>query len=126
METQGVNEKAPVEEGSSKFGERPELARLVHSQSVARNNLQLLCVIFIVSIFWNSGFIVIIVAVIKHACSFSPYMTAVNASVVGSGPILEKKNIKHCCGKRLLKRLKNTKSCSNPDTDESNRKSSKN
>ena len=107
METQGVSGKAPVEEGSSKFGERPELARLVHSQSVARNHLQLLCVIFIVSIFWNSGFIVI-----KLACSFSPYMTAVNASVVGSGPILEQKNIKHSCGKRLLKRLKNTKSCS--------------
>ena len=92
--------------------------------STARALPGITCSYFALSLscqFSGSGFIVI-----KLACSFSPYMTAVNASVVGSGPILEKKNIKHCCGKRLLKRLKNTKSCSNPDTDESNRKSSKN
>ena len=36
-----LREKEPVEEGSSKFGEWPELARLVHSQSVSGNHLQL-------------------------------------------------------------------------------------
>ena len=35
-------EWAPVEEGSSKFGEWSELARLVHGQSVARDHLQLI------------------------------------------------------------------------------------
>ena len=86
------NDKAPVEECSSEFGERSELAWLVDSQGVPGNHLQFQ---HWFHPFSGSGFKnerkgkVLIFSGSELACSFSPYITAVNASVVGSGPILQ-------------------------------------
>ena len=86
------NDKAPVEECSSEFGERSELTWLIDSQGVPGNHLQFQ---HWFHPFSGSGFKnerkgkVLIFSGSELTCSFSPYITAVNASVVGSGPILQ-------------------------------------